>query len=68
MIYFRLSQDCRNCLWFENGLRLRLGPPAELAFVRSVVAGELSIQNLASRDFERMTAVCRCPTNRLSIP
>ncbi len=38
-------------------LRLRLGPPAELAFVRSVVAGELSIQNLTSKDFERIAAV-----------
>ena len=38
-------------------IRLRLGPPAELAFVRSVVAGELSIQNLTGRDFERVAAV-----------
>ena len=38
-------------------MRLRLGPPAELAFVRSVAAGELSIQNLTSQDLERTTAV-----------
>lgn len=38
-------------------IRLRLGPPAELAFVRSVVAGELSIQHLSSKDFERIAAV-----------
>ena len=35
-------------------MRLRLGSPAEPAFVRSTVAGELSIQNVTSRDFERM--------------
>ncbi len=38
-------------------IRLRLGPPAELAFVRSVAASELSIQNLTSTDFERITSV-----------
>ncbi len=38
-------------------IRLRLGPSAELAFVRSVVDGELSIQNLTSKDFERIAAV-----------
>jgi len=38
-------------------IRLRLGPPAELAFVRSVVAGELSIQSLTSRDLDRIAAV-----------
>ncbi len=38
-------------------MRLRLGPQAELALVRSVVAGELSIQNLSVKDFERTTVV-----------
>lgn len=38
-------------------LRLRLGALAELAFVRSIAAGELSIQALTSRDFERIAAV-----------
>ena len=38
-------------------MRLRLGPPAELALVRSVAAGELSIQNLTSKDLERITVV-----------
>ncbi len=38
-------------------MRLRLGPQAELALVRSVVAGELSIQNLSGKDFERTTVV-----------
>lgn len=38
-------------------LHVRLGPPAELAFVRSIAAGELSIQSLTTRDFERTAIV-----------
>ncbi len=34
-------------------VHLRLGPSAELAFVRSVAAGEVSVQNLTTKDFER---------------
>ncbi len=37
--------------------RLRLGFSAELALVRSVVVAELSIQNLTSKDFERIAVV-----------
>jgi predicted nucleic acid-binding protein len=38
-------------------LRLRLGAPAALALVRSVASGELSIQEVSSRDFVRIAAV-----------
>ena len=38
-------------------LYVRLGAPAELAFIRSIEAGELSIQSLTQKDFERITTV-----------
>jgi len=38
-------------------LRQRLGTEAELALVRSIVAGEVTIQSLTHRDFGRIAAV-----------
>jgi predicted nucleic acid-binding protein len=38
-------------------LHARLGTSAELAFIRSIEAGELSIQSLIQNDFERIATV-----------
>jgi predicted nucleic acid-binding protein len=35
----------------------RLGPLSEQAFIRSIAAGELSMQSLTARDFERATSI-----------
>jgi hypothetical protein len=59
----RCKHDERFDLFGRQSFRLdvhdRLGPFSELTLIRSIVAGELSIQSLAAKDFERTVDVMK---------